>query len=454
MNVEYDIPAIPSYVTVHLGAPDTDAENVTVSFLDYIKGVVSATLPVGLPKEAEKAVIYAQVSLALNRIQNGYYRNNDYPFDITNDESVDQGYIFQGGISKESGNLADEIFTYYVAKEGSTQPMLLRVCYGEEIRCRGMSLNESIDLALNGYSALEILEYFYGKNIYIVENAVVGGLETDSLLTYPLSLGDRGKNVSGLQIALNRIAANYTSIPVFDDIDGIYDQRTFDAVSAFQQTFDMRINGEVDKATYHRLSYVYDSVRNLSELVTQGEELADIPNELRADLEYGSVGNAVKLLQYYLLFVSAFDSRIPPLDVIGVFGEMTYQSVVAFQKAFGFEPNGVVTQDVWNTLNDVYEGLYESLPPSAFSPTAVEYFGNILLEGSEGREVRYLQEYLNVAAGKFEQLPTVVVNGYFDKQTEDAVRAFQRLFGIRESGVVSSTTWRMLAQIYNAVMGG
>jgi peptidoglycan hydrolase-like protein with peptidoglycan-binding domain len=109
---------------------------------------------------------------------------------------------------------------------------------------------------------------------------------------------------------------------------------------------------------------------------------------------------------------------------------------------------------VWNVLLDVYEGLYAALPPSAFSQTAIEYFGNILLLGSEGREVRYLQEYLKTVAERYEEIPPVVVNGYFDKQTEGAVKAFQKLFGIRESGVVSSTTWRMLSQIYNAVMGG
>jgi peptidoglycan hydrolase-like protein with peptidoglycan-binding domain len=109
---------------------------------------------------------------------------------------------------------------------------------------------------------------------------------------------------------------------------------------------------------------------------------------------------------------------------------------------------------VWNTLLAVYEGLYSSLPPSAFSSTAVDYFGNILLLGSEGIEVRYLQEYLNVVAKKFEGLPSVVVSGFFDSQTENAVREFQKMFGIKETGVVSSTTWLALAQIYNAVKAG
>ena len=35
-------PYVPTYITVHLGTPDSDAENVTVSFLDYIKNVASS----------------------------------------------------------------------------------------------------------------------------------------------------------------------------------------------------------------------------------------------------------------------------------------------------------------------------------------------------------------------------------------------------------------------------
>lgn len=33
---------IPEYITVHLGAPDEEAENVTVPFIDYIKNVASS----------------------------------------------------------------------------------------------------------------------------------------------------------------------------------------------------------------------------------------------------------------------------------------------------------------------------------------------------------------------------------------------------------------------------
>ena len=446
--------SIPAYITVHLDSPERESENVTVSFPDYIKGVASATEIENLPNEALKAVLYSQITLALNRINDRVYRKKRYPFDITSDEEFDQPYAYNGETFERVSKIIDEIFTQYIAREYDNYPIDAVVCYGGAIRCRGLSVEQSITLAQNGMDFLEILRYSFGRDIYIEDNTVLTGLQTDGLLTYPLAAFDRGKMVSGLQIALNQIGQNYSSIPHFNDIDGIYGNNTAEAVSEFQRIFYLSQTGNVDQATFHKLSYIYDSVRKPNELVAIGQELEYIPREFRADLEYGSVGESVKLLQYYLLFVSVYENRVPPLDVIGVFGEKTYQSVVSFQKVFGFEPNGIVTKPVWDFLYLVYEALYSVLPPSAFSKTAVEYFGNILLPGSQGIEVRYLQEYLNVASRYFGDLSPVNVTGYFDEMTEKAVIEFQKLFNINPSGVVSSTTWRVLSQIYNVVNGG
>ena len=35
---------VPQYITVHLGTPGSNAENVTVSFPDYVKNVASSEI--------------------------------------------------------------------------------------------------------------------------------------------------------------------------------------------------------------------------------------------------------------------------------------------------------------------------------------------------------------------------------------------------------------------------
>ena len=60
-----NLPFIPEYITVHLGRPDEYAENVTVSFPEYIKNVASSELYPTWPESALRANILAQISYAL-----------------------------------------------------------------------------------------------------------------------------------------------------------------------------------------------------------------------------------------------------------------------------------------------------------------------------------------------------------------------------------------------------
>ena len=38
------LPFVPQQITVHLGTPNSNAENVTVSFSDYVKNVASSEI--------------------------------------------------------------------------------------------------------------------------------------------------------------------------------------------------------------------------------------------------------------------------------------------------------------------------------------------------------------------------------------------------------------------------
>ena len=450
MTNDYSFPEIPAYITIHMGKVNSEADNVTVSFPDYIKSVSSSQLDPNIPTDALYAIIYAQITLALNRILSRFYRTRGYNFDITNDPDVDQLYVYMHPTYDNVNRIVDNIFNEYISRENENMPISAEICY-DSIRCRGLSVESSIEMAENGMSYEEILKYAYGRNIYIVKDAIVSGLPNELMLTYPIYPMEKNSSVSSLQLALNRVGANYVTIPKIENVNGLYDDATVNAVIEFQKIFDLNPTGYFEKDTYYKLLYIYNSVKQLNILVEMGVELSEILPELRADLSYGSVGNIVKLLQYYLYFVSVFDNRVLPPQIIGVFGEKTYQSVVSFQRIFGFEPNGIVDSGVWNYLLDVYESLYSTLPPSAFSESAASYFGNILVLGSVGAEVRYLQGYLNEVGKFYDEIPNLTVNGVYDEQTENAVKAFQRLFGIKETGVTTSTTWDILSGVYNAI---
>ena len=84
------IPYIPQRITVHLGAPSSNAANVTVNFVDYVKNVASSEIYPTWEEAALRANILAIVSFALNRVYTEFYRSRGYNFDITNSTAYDQ----------------------------------------------------------------------------------------------------------------------------------------------------------------------------------------------------------------------------------------------------------------------------------------------------------------------------------------------------------------------------
>ena len=118
-----DYPTIPDKIVVHLGAPDDDVQNVTESFADYIKNVASSEIYPTWPEEAIRANILAQISVALNRVYTEFYRAQGYDFNITNNTAYDQKFIRGRDIFENVGQIVDEIFSDYIRREGSVEPL-------------------------------------------------------------------------------------------------------------------------------------------------------------------------------------------------------------------------------------------------------------------------------------------------------------------------------------------
>ncbi len=71
--------------------------------------------------------------------------------------------------------------------------------------------------------------------------------------------------------------------------------------------------------------------------------------------------------------------------------------------------------------------------------------------GSSGMKVRQIQEQLNVIAQAYPALRTVDVDGIFGEATQEAVRQFQQIFGLPETGVIDYPTWYKIQEIYVGV---
>lgn len=121
------IPFIPQTITVHLGRPDQPAENVTVSFQDYVKNVASSEIYPTWEPAAIRANVLAIISFALNRIYTEYYPSRGYDFQITSTTAYDQKFIRDRDIFENVGAIVDEIFNDYIRRVGRVEPLAANV---------------------------------------------------------------------------------------------------------------------------------------------------------------------------------------------------------------------------------------------------------------------------------------------------------------------------------------
>ena len=447
------LPFIPETITVHLGRPDEEAENVTLPFLDYVANVASSEIYPTWPENAIRANIYAQTSFALNRIYTEFYRARGYDFDITSSTAFDQSFVNGREIFENVRTLAGELFNNYIQRAGQVEPLFAVYCDGERVKCDGLSQWGSVTLANQGYTPYEILTYYYGDDINLVRDVEVAG-SSPSYPGVPLTLGSTGDDVRTIQIRLNRIAANYPSIPKIARIDGIFTTDTANAVKEFQRIFALAEDGIVGKATWYTILRIYNAVKKLNEIESEGISLEEITKQYPEDLRRGSTGLGVRNLQFFIDFLSAYYETVPSLAVDGIYGSGTENAVKDLQRTFGLPPSGTVDRETWEALYRAYLGIVRTVPLVYTEGSVIPFPGRILRVGSDGEDVRVLQQYLNYIAGYFPEIPTVEPTGYFGERTEESVLAYQKRFGLQETGVVGATVWDSIASLYRDLYRG
>ncbi|MFA5561320.1 MAG: peptidoglycan-binding protein [Eubacteriales bacterium] len=448
------LPYIPEFITVHLGPPDSDAPNVTIPYIDYIKNVASSEIFPTWPEAAIRANILAQNSVALNRVYTEFYTSQGYPFQITNDTSIDQAYVHGRQIYDNISQIVDEIFSDYIKRQQFVEPLFALYCDGVEVACEGLSQWGTTELANQGLGPYDILTRYYGDNIELVRDAPVQGL-LESTPIAPLTVGSRGDPVRTVQIRLNRISNNYPAIPKINPVDGLYGPATKAAVTAFQEIFGLTPDGIVGDATWYRILYIYNAVKRLGDLGSEGLLIEDLPRQFTRTLREGDAGLDVIVLQYYLSYIAQFLSAVRPLDIDGSFGPNTTQSVKDFQALYGLPVTGVVNEATWDRIYQVYLSLLTTVPLAYREGVVVPFPGNVLRFGMEGADVLLLQNYLNYIARIYPEIPTIPATGYFGNQTQGAVEAFQNTFGLAGTpGVVDAALWHSLTRIYDDLFRG
>lgn len=444
-------PVIPTEITVHLGSPQSNAENITVPFIDYIKNVASSEIYPTWPENALRANIYAIITFALNRIYTEWYKSQGYDFDITNSTQFDQAFVKDRTVFENISQIVDEIFNSYVVEQGSIQPYFTQFCNGTTSTCAGLSQWGTVTLANEGRTPYEILQNYYGENINIIMNAPVADVN-ESYPGRPLKIGDSGNDVRIIQNQLNSISKNYPAINYIVMPSGVFDTVTENAVKKFQEIFFLPITGQVDKATWYKIKRYFIGVRRLTELNSIGITVEEANLPFETELKIGDSGQSVTALQYYLNVIAYFNGNLNSLPIDSVFGEQTNNAVKVFQQYFSLPVTGIVDRETWNKISDIYNDIVENLPEGYAGIQAQLYPGYVLSEGMRGENVRNLQTYLSKIADVLPGIRKIEPDGIFGPATAAAVKDFQSLFGLPVTGNVGPWTWFYIAREYDAII--
>ncbi len=258
---------VPEYIVVHDGSPnDPTAQNYYVRYRDYIKNVASSEIYATWPENTIRANVLAIMSFTLNRVYTEWYRNQGYDFTITSSTAFDHKWIPERNYYDSISAIVDELFSNYLSRPNVRQPILTQYCDGRRVSCPNwMTQWGSKALGDQGYSTIEILRYFYGDNMYINVAEEISGIPS-SWPGYTLTIGSSGDKVRQMQEQLNVIAGAYPAIPRIT-ADGVFGPNTANAVRVFQSVFGLPVSGEVDYATWYKISEIYVGVSRIAELV-------------------------------------------------------------------------------------------------------------------------------------------------------------------------------------------
>lgn len=256
---------VPETIVVHDGVPgDSTATDYYVPYIDYIKNVACCEIYSTWPESTIEANILAIMSFTLNRVYTEWYRNKGYNFTITSSTAYDHKWIYGKTIYENISQIADRLYNRYLARPNVKQPILTQYCDGKRVSCPNwMTQWGSKALGDDGFSAIDIIHYYYGSDMYVNEAEIVSGIPS-SYPGYDLTIGSSSEPVITIQEQLNRIAQNYPAIPTVT-VDGIYGSATAESVRAFQSIFNLPVSGIVDFPTWYKISQIYVGVSKIGE---------------------------------------------------------------------------------------------------------------------------------------------------------------------------------------------
>ena len=224
----------------------------------------------------------------------------------------------------------------------------------------------------------------------------------------------------------------------------VFDVPMEEAVKSFQQIFNLTPDGVVGKATWYKIKQIYNGVKQLSDLSSEGLTIPEVQRRYAEDLRLGDSGIDVRTVRFYLAFLGYFLPELPMISLSDDFDQELLDAVYTFQRVYGLPVDGVVGRETWNALQTAYQKVLAELPEDYRQFAGEVYPGRFLVRGDRGEQVALMQERLNQISREDETLPSLVVDGIFGPATQQAVLTLQRQLGFDPTGAVGPVLWAQI----------
>lgn len=150
-------------------------------------------------------------------------------------------------------------------------------------------------------------------------------------------------HIREMQRYLHHIAQHddrmHTTIP-----NGVFDERTRQAVRSFQAIYGLPVTGEIDPVTWDAIVRVY------TELAVTMPAMIDIFPDSEYIISPQSSSVLIETLQVMLKFLSSLYPNAQSCDINGIYDAKTIACVRRAQELFLLEPSGFVDMNTWNAL--------------------------------------------------------------------------------------------------------
>ena len=181
-------------------------------------------------------------------------------------------------------------------------------------------------------------------------------------------------------------------------------------------------------------------------------------NNVRNTLREGDEGDDVKNLQNMLMGIVHIYPKMPVITLNGIYDSQTRNAVRAFQNMMGISDTGIMDKNTYEKLKVIYDKKdqikaieridFSNIVSNNNLNMGSDLSYNVLKEGSKGRYVYRLQEYLRRVSLVNQNIPNIALDGIFGSETKKAVMSFQKEYGLEVTGIVDDEMWDKLYNEY------